>query len=252
MVAADLVVVAADDRFLRRDVGMGEQSQQRCRVSCTAGTASLATRVRAAPPSSSRCGRPSCRNFVSSSSTTCVAVTDAQHAVAGERAEHRQLRRRGGTAGRTAIVQRCGRDGDDHALLRLAEPDLPRRAAPGTSAGRSARSTSAPTPSAISPIADDRPPAPQSVIAVYRSVRVGEQVDQQLLGDRVADLHAGAGDVARGRVHRGARERRAAQPVTTGAAAQHDDQIAGVRTGQWGTSSAATPMHPQKTSGLAV
>ena len=82
------------------------------------------------------------------------------------------------------------------------QPDLPRREARVLAAARASSSTSAPTRSAISPTADDRPPAPQSVIAVYRSLGVDEHVDQQLLGDRVADLHAGAGDLAGGGVHR--------------------------------------------------
>jgi len=55
-----------------------------------------------------------------------------------------------------------------HALLRLADPDL-HGARPAYFSGASASSTSAPRPSAISPIAEEKPPAPQSVIDENRS-----------------------------------------------------------------------------------
>ena len=104
-------------------------------------------------------------------------------------------------------------------------------ASPGYFSGARRTSTSAPTCSAISPTADDSPPAPQSVMSVYRPQQVVERVDQQLLGDRVADLHAGAGDVAGGGVHRRAGERRAAQAVASGAPAEHHDEVAGLCAG---------------------
>ena len=103
-------------------------------------------------------------------------------------------------------------------------------ARPGYLSGTAVSSTSAPTPSAISPTAEDSPPAPQSVIAVQQVARrtrsADRHVDQQLLGDRVADLHAGAGDLAGRGVHRGAGERRPADAVAARAPAEHDDAVA--------------------------
>ena len=99
-------------------------------------------------------------------------------------------------------------------------------ASPGYLSGTAVSSTSAPTPSAISPTADDSPPAPQSVIAVHMSSAPVEHVDQQLLGDGVADLHAGPGHLAGRGVHRGAGERRPADAVAPGAPTEHDDAVA--------------------------
>ena len=56
-----------------------------------------------------------------------------------------------------------------------------------------------------------------------------ERVDQQLLDDRVADLHAGAGDLTGGGIHRGRREGRSAYPVASRRPTEHDHPIARVR-----------------------
>ena len=107
---------------------------------------------------------------------------------------------------------------------------------------------------ALGHLADRRrqPAGLQSVIAVQSTGAVGsgEHVDQPLLGDRVADLHAGAGDVAGRRIHRQAGERGTADAVSAGATAQHDDVVAGMRAGR--RLGIRATMHPQKTSGLVV
>ena len=176
-----------------------------------------------------RCGRPSWRNVGVELEHDVGTRPDAEDAVAGERAEDRELDAVGAARSRQLRQPiRCGTATTIRSCASLSQ--ISHGARPGYFSGASARSTSAPTPSAISPIAEDSPPAPQSVIAEYSvGARRREQVDQQLLGDRVADLHARAGDVAGGGVHRRAGERRAAEAVATGAAAEHDDEVAGVR-----------------------
>ena len=166
---------------------------------------------------------------VARSSTTSPPLAHDEPAVAGERADVGQLDAvAGAPRPRARRGARVGR--------RRPSAPGPRRARSPTVRARvlerdAVSSTSAPMCSAISPTADDSPPAPQSVIAVYRSLGADEHVDQQLLDDRVADLHAGAGDLAGRGVHRGAGERRAADAVAAGAPAEHDDAVAGERAG---------------------
>ena len=233
---------------------MGEQRAAASRRRRRTSAASAARRSGAGSAAAiCRCGRPSCRNV-------------------GVEVEHDRARR--GARRSTPSPVNVPSDGRSstpwrsHSRLQLRPGARRRRrrtmrswaslsqishgARPGYLSGASARSTSAPMPSAISPIADDRPPAPQSVIAVYRPLGLAQHVDQQLLDDRVADLHAGAGDLAGGGVHRRAGERRAADAVAPGAPAEHDHAVAGVRARAAAGASAATPMQPQNTSGLAV
>ena len=84
---------------------------------------------------------------------------------------------------------------------------------------------------AISPTAEESPPAPQSVMALYRPCVAGahDDIDQAFFGDRVADLHRSAGDFAGLGIHGHRGEGRAAQAVPPGAPAEHDDAVAGLR-----------------------
>ena len=101
-------------------------------------------------------------------------------------------------------------DGDDHALLGLAEPDLPRSQA-RVLQRRAGQVDVGADP--LGHLADRRRQPAGSAIGDRREQAGGiaQHVDQQLLDDRVADLHAGTGDIAGGRVHRRAGERCAAQ-----------------------------------------
>ena len=78
-----------------------------------------------------------------------------------------------------------------------------------------------------------------------------ERVDQQLLDDRITDLHAGSCDLAGGGVHRRRRERGPPDPVAAGGAAEHDHAVAGERAAVE-SRAGATPMQPANTSGFVV
>ena len=88
-----------------------------------------------------------------------------------------------------------------------------------------------------SPTAEESPPAP--AIGQRPDQRVGaveqfeEQVGDQSLDDRVADLHGGAGHLAGRGVHRHGGERRPADAVAPGGPADHHDAVAGLQSGQF-------------------
>ena len=159
-----------------------------------------------------------------------AAVAHDEAAVAGERAEVGQLDAVAVAAG-LQLGEALGRDGDDHPLLGLRQPDLPRLQAGVLERDGGQLDVGA---DALGHLADGRRQPAGAAVGDRRPqvVGAGEHVDQQLLGDRVADLHAGAGDLAGGGVHRGAGERGAADAVAPGAPAEHDDPVAGVRAGR--------------------
>jgi hypothetical protein len=255
--AQHLVVVAVHDVGLRRQIRDGEQRQERAEQvvgrahagwirqpvgSVRSGGSRSATRRRR--------GRPSWRNSGVELQHQLAPVTHEQHPVAGEHPEVGQLDAVLLAAGRQ-LVEPGRRHGHHHPLLGLGEPQLPRGEARVLD-GQPANSTSAPMPSAISPTALDSPPAPQSVMAERQVHGLHEHVDHQLLGDRVADLHAGARHLAGSGIHGGGRERGAAEAVTAGAAPEHDHPITRVWPVEHRGVEGASPMHPQNTEGLAV
>ena len=168
---------------------------------------------------------------MSSSKHRRVAVSNVQDVVAGERAERRGfdavpiaqlLQLQPQSTRLTATTMR--------SCASLSQTSHGRR--PGYFSGAPARSTSAPTPSAISPIADDRPPAPQSVIAVNNPVasRRTSISNFSMIGSPICTLAPATSPVVASIV---ALENVApAKAVATGATTEHDHQVAGVRPGQ--------------------
>ena len=146
-----------------------------------------------------------------------------------------------------------GGDCQHHAFLRFGEPDLPRGKTGifQTDAESDPHHSRSWMPS--HPPRRTSPPAPQSVMSLYRPKITGadDDIDQSFFGDRVADLHGCAGDFACLRVHRHGGEGRAAQAITSCAPAEHDDTISNLRSLRC-FPFGAIPTHPQKTSGLAV
>ena len=98
--------------------------------------------------------------------------------------------------------------------------------------GTRSSSTSAPTCSAISPIADDRPPAPQSVIArtARRRSSSASISSFSVIGSPICTLAPATSPVVASIVSAG--ERGAADAVATGAPAEDHHAVAGVRAGR--------------------
>ncbi len=92
---------------------------------------------------------------------------------------------------------------------------------PAYFSGAFSRSTWAPRSAPISPTAELKPPAPQSV----RVARLQDNVQQLLLGDGVADLHRPAADLLGLRGQTGRGERRTVDAVAPRPAADGDDQV---------------------------
>ncbi len=167
--AEDLVVVAVDRaRPSRRCSDATAATSSVATGSSDGSTGGLAALGVGHAAFIRRCGRPSCRNAVSSSATMSsplrtistpspVKVPTVGPADTGLVAPFRRCRARHVAARRRPCAP----------ALRSATPPTAR--ARGTCVGPEPRSTSAPTPSAISPIADDNPPAPQSVMPEYMS-----------------------------------------------------------------------------------
>ena len=124
--------------------------------------------------------------------------------------------------------------GHDHALLRLAEPHLP-RSQTGVLQRRACQVDVGTDTLGHFPDCRRQPARPAVGDRREQAGGVAQHIDQQLLDDGVADLHAGTGDIARGRVHRRARERGPTQAVAPGAATEHDHEVAGVWAGQRGS-----------------
>ena len=126
--------------------------------------------------------------------------------------------------------QPFGIHGDDHPLLRFGEPDLPRLEARVLERHEGEVDVGA---DAVGHLADGGGQTARPTVGDRRPqpVGAGEHVDEQLLRDGIADLHAGAGDLAGRGVHRRAGERRPPDAVPAGAAAEHDDPVAGERPG---------------------
>ena len=108
-------------------------------------------------------------------------------------------------------------NGEDHPLLGFGQPDLPRLEARVLERHGVELDVGA---DALGHLADRRREPAGATVGDRRPQMLGavEHVDQQLLGDRVADLHARPGDLAGRGVHRRTGERRPADPVPTGSA----------------------------------
>ena len=174
-----------------------------------------------------RCGRPSWRNSVSRSATTRPPARTHEPAGPGELADVGDVDT-DARAARAELVEPVGGDRHDHALLGLGEPDLPRLEA-GILARHQVEIDVGADP--LGHLADGRRQSAGTAVGDRRVQVLGadERVDQQLLDDRVADLDARAGDLARRGIHRRRRERRAADAVAPGAPTEHDDPVAGMR-----------------------
>ena len=140
--------------------------------SATVAGAGRAVRRRASSATIRRCGRPSCRNAVARSSTTAPPwrttrrpspVNAPRSASSTPWRSQRRLRARPARSGGTATTIRSW----------ASDSQISHGARPGYFSGAAVSSTSAPMRSAISPTAEDSPPAPQSVIAVQRLVGAG-------------------------------------------------------------------------------
>ena len=226
--AADLVVVAVDRRRLGGDVAVGEQGEQgrppdRRPCGCPGVRSGRGQRRR---PSGAAAGRRA-GTPVSRSSTTSprwrttrrpspVKVPRSASSTPWRSQRARSsARRSGGTA--TTIRSWAS----DSQISHGARPGYLSGAGGQLDVGAGA----------LGHLADGRRQPAGAAVGDRRPqvVGAGEHVDQQLLGDRVADLHAGPGDLAGRGVHRGAGERRPADAVAPGAPAEHDDAVAGER-----------------------
>ena len=134
---------------------------------------------------------------------------------------------------RGQVAQARRVDGQHHSFLGFAEPDLPRRQA-GVLQRRPGQVDHA--SQGLGHLANRRgqPARPAVGDGGVQAGGLVEHVDEQLLGDRVADLHAGPGYLARGPVHGPAAERRPADAVAPGSPADDDHPVAGVGPGQRG------------------
>ena len=122
---------------------------------------------------------------------------------------------------------------------------------PGYLSGTVARSTSAPTPSAISPTAEDSPPAPQSVIAVQRwSAPVSTSIRRfSVTGSPICTLAPATWPVLASIVRlENVAPRIPSRPVRPPSTTTRSPGCGPVGGGM----SAASPMQPQNTSGLVV
>ncbi len=126
------------------------------------------------------------------------------------------------------FLEPLGGDRHHHALLGLRQPDLP-WLEPGVLAGHPVEVDVGTDP--LGHLAHRRRQSAGSAVGDARVevFRADEGVDQELLDDRIADLHTGAGDLSRGGVHRRRRERGTADAVAPRGAAEHDDPVAGER-----------------------
>ena len=162
-----------------------------------------------------------------------IAVrADDQPAVTGERTEVGQLHTMS-PAALAQLAEAVRVDRHDHPLLRFRQPDLPRFEARVLERHEVELDVGT---DAVGHLADRRRQPARAAVGDRRVEVLGahQHVDQQLLGDRVADLHARTRHRSGGGVHRRRRERRAADAVAAGAATEHDDAVAGMRAGGGG------------------
>ncbi|MCU0260749.1 MAG: hypothetical protein MUE78_07000, partial [Ilumatobacteraceae bacterium] len=142
---------------------------------------------------------------------------------------------------------------EHHALLRLGQPDLPRRE-PRVLERDGLQLDVGADP--LGHLADRRrqPASPAVRDGGVEPVGGQDGVDDQLLGDRVADLHAGTRHLARGGVHRGGREGRAPQAVAPGATADHHHAVARRRPRErWGIGGQTdAPGEHERVGGVAL
>ena len=248
--AEDLVVVAVDRAGLGGDVRVREQREQR-----GGGVGDGAADVVVAVRCGQFCAHPALRAAVVEElgvevDDDVAPVAHDELPVTGERADVGELDA-DAIAPRLQRGEVLGRHGDHHALLGLGEPDLPRVETGVLARDEVEVDVGADT---LGHLADRRRQPAGAAVGDRRVEVLGadQGVDQQLLDDRVADLHARPGDLAGGGVHRGRRERRAADAVAPGGATRARPR--GRRgTGRRGAAGVgAVPMQPANTSGLVV
>ena len=223
---ADLMIVAMDDGRLGGDVGVSEQGEQRRSRVVDAPADGCCRRGgghRSHPPLRPAVVEEAGRQV----EHDLAGEANDEVASTGELADVGQLDTVQPTPS-TQLVDVIGSDGENHSLLSLRQPDLPRlqtRVLERNGVEFDVRTDR------LGHLADCRREPTRTAVGDGRPQMLGavEHVDQQLLGDRVADLHAGAGDLPGGGVHRRTGERGSADPVATGCPADQDDPIAGVR-----------------------
>ena len=124
-------------------------------------------------------------------------------------------------------------------------------ARPGYFSGACVSSTRAPTPSAISPIAEDNPPAPQSVIARYKccaSTRTSI-TNFSVIGSPICTLAPDTSPVVASMViDENVAPRRPSRPVRPPSTTMRSRACGAT----WSTNEFDVPMQPAYTSGLAV
>ena len=246
--AADLVVVAVDDRGLGGDVRVGEQGEQRGRgiVDVPAGRSRGGVGAMAVID---RCGRPSWRNVGSRSSTGGAAGAHDEAAVAGELADVGVVdtvalaasRSSSTASGATASTMRSW--ASDSQISHGSQARVLERHGVELDVGADA----------LGHLADRRrqPPAPQSVIAVHRcSAPSSTSISSfSVTGSPIWTLAPATSPVvasiaALENVAPRMPSRPVAPPSTT-TRSPGNGPVGGSR-------SAAVPMQPQNTSGLAV
>ena len=226
--AADLVVVAVDRRGLGGDVAVAEQGEQgapsrRPHGACPAcGPAPAAWRSSAAAAGR----RGGTRSSRSSTTSPPWRTTRRPSPVNVPRSASSTPWR----SQRSCSASRCA--GGTATTIRswASDSQISHGASPGYLSGTTFSSTSAPTPSAISPTADDSPPAPQSVIALHRSSAASLSTSISsfsVTGSPICTLAPATSPVVASIV--GAGERGPADAVAAGAPAEHDDPVARVR-----------------------
>ena len=167
---------------------------------------------------------------MSRSSTTSSVRSHDEPAVAGERAEIGELDAVDPTA-LAQLAEAVRIDRHDHPFLRFRQPDLPRIEARVLERHEVELDVGT---DAVGHLADRRRQSAGAAVGDRRVEILGtdQHVDQQLLGDRVADLDARSRDRAGGGVHRQRRERRAADSVAPGATTEDDDAVARMGAGE--------------------
>ena len=203
---------------------MGEQGEQRGGRVGDGARRPAAGRGAGSSAVICRCGRPSWRNAVSRSSTTSPpwrttrrpSPVNAPRSASSTPWRSQRARSSASRSGGTATTIRSW----------ASDSQISHGARPGYLSGTAVSSTSAPTPSAISPTADDSPPAPQSVIAVQRwSAPVSTSISSfSVTGSPICTLAPATSPVVASIV---ALENVAPRmPSRPGAPAEHDDAVA--------------------------
>ncbi len=158
-----------------------------------------------------------------------AGVTDDQSSVTGEHPDVGD----GHAHPVAALPERVevdGWHGDHHAFLGLGQPDLPRLQARILAGDQFEFDVGS---DALGHLADGGRQSARATVGDRRVQILGadQRIDEQLLDDGIADLHARAGDFSGGGVHGRRREGGAPDSVPTGRSAEDDDPITRSRPG---------------------